>query len=217
MITVTKSANLKIRVLLALWNLADIYGEVKKNDLIAYIQHTYHKTNDLAQILTELEKEEAITINIDQNKIKIYLTEKGLENLEIGLKSPHFQFSTKQITNKEAASLLKWIRTQQNVMNCNDQLTQITDYTQFEKIALAIYHRLNQEYNLDDLVPIYRIRREIGDRLNRSEFNQWLLAMQKNKIFQLLGGSIEDSTIDKIEDSITTPLGGLRCYVKMIK
>jgi hypothetical protein len=79
-----------------------------------------------------------------------------------------------------------------------------------------VYDSLNRDYNLDDLVPIYRMRREIGERVGRSQFNEWLLEMQANDIFQLLEGSVEDSAPDKIEDSITTKVNGLRCYVKRL-
>jgi hypothetical protein len=80
-----------------------------------------------------------------------------------------------------------------------------------------VYDRLNRDYNLDDLVPIYRMRRAIGERVGRSEFNEWLLEMQANDIFQLQGGSVEDSAADKIQDSITTEVGGLRCYAQRLK
>ena len=64
-------------------------------------------------------------------------------------------------------------------------------------MALAVYERLNKDYNLDDLVPIYRMRREIGDRVSRSHFSEWLLEMQEKDILQLQGSSLEDSTPDK--------------------
>jgi predicted nucleic acid-binding Zn ribbon protein len=65
-------------------------------------------------------------------------------------------------------------------------------------------------------VPIYRIRREIGDRVSRSQFTEWLMEMQANDILQLQGGSVEDSAPDKIEDSIRNELGKLRCYARRL-
>ena len=41
--------------------------------------------------------------------------------------------------------------------------------------------------------------------------------MQAEDIFQLEGGSVEDSAPDKIEDSITTELDGLRCYASKLQ
>ena len=65
-------------------------------------------------------------------------------------------------------------------------------------------------------MPIYRIRREVGDRVSREHFNEWLLEMQANDILQLQGGSLPDSDPAKIEDSITTEVSGLRCYAKRL-
>jgi hypothetical protein len=92
----------------------------------------------------------------------------------------------------------------------------IASYDEFKPVALDVYDQLNRDYNLDSLVPIYRIRREIGDRVSRSHFNQWLMEMQANDILQLQGGSLPDSDPSKIEDSITTELSGLRCYAKRL-
>ena len=131
-----------------------------------------------------------------------------------------------------ANALLKWI----SEMNCqvktvnnnctttieniaNKALTEdsIASYEEFKKIALQVYKQLNSDYNLDNLVPIYRIRRKIGDRISRKQFNEWLLEMQGEDIFQLEGGSVEDSAPDKIEDSIATELDGLRCYASLLQ
>jgi hypothetical protein len=92
----------------------------------------------------------------------------------------------------------------------------IGSYEEFKSVTLDVYDKLNYEHNLNNLVPIYRIRREIGERVNRTEFNDFLLEMQADDIFQLQGGSVEDSAPDKIEDSIKTALDGLRCYAKRI-
>jgi hypothetical protein len=92
----------------------------------------------------------------------------------------------------------------------------IASYKEFKPVALEVYDRLNRDYNLDDLVPIYRIRREIGDRVSRSHFSEWLMEMQSNDIFQLIGGEMPDVTPDKREDSITIPGGGLRYYAKRL-
>jgi hypothetical protein len=92
----------------------------------------------------------------------------------------------------------------------------IASYDEFKPVVLKVYDRLNRDYNLDDLVPIYRIRREIGDQVTRSKFNEWLMEMQANDIIQLIGGEMTDITADKAEDSIKTELGGIRYYVKRL-
>jgi hypothetical protein len=58
------------------------------------------------------------------------------------------------------------------------------------------------------------MRREMGDRVTRSQFNEWLLEMQANEIFQLMGGEMSDITSDKRNDSIAIPGGGFRYYAK---
>ena len=65
-------------------------------------------------------------------------------------------------------------------------------------------------------MPIYQIRRQIGDRVNREYFDSWLLEMQANDILQLQGGSLPDNDPTKIKDSIETELSGLRCYAKLL-
>ena len=106
--------------------------------------------------------------------------------------------------------------TVENSVSETNSKSNIASYDEFKKIALQIYEQLNSDYNLDNLVPIYRIRRKIGDRTSRKQFNEWLLEMQAEDIFQLQGGSVEDSAQDKIEDSITTPINGLRCYARLL-
>jgi hypothetical protein len=83
-------------------------------------------------------------------------------------------------------------------------------------VALDVYDQLNRDYNLDDLVPIYRIRRTIGDRVSRSQFNDWMLEMQANDILQLMGGEVLDATPDQVEDSITPPVGKLRYFAQLV-
>jgi hypothetical protein len=56
------------------------------------------------------------------------------------------------------------------------------------------------------------MRRAIGERVGRSEFNEWLLEMQAKGFFLLQGGEMTEITPDKAEDSIKTSLGELRYY-----
>lgn len=92
----------------------------------------------------------------------------------------------------------------------------ITTYQEFLAETLRIYDELNRDYNLGDLVPIYRIRRAMGDRLSRSQFTEWLLEMQANDLVQLMGEQVPSVTRDQLEDSITIPGGGLRFYVQRL-
>jgi hypothetical protein len=113
--------------------------------------------------------------------------------------------------------LLKWLRYEDSLASVGVEKAQgdvgaIVSYDDFKAVALKVYDSLNRDYNLDDLVPIYRMRRAIGERVGRSQFNEWLLEMQADRVLLLQGGEMTEISPDKAEDSITTSLGELRYY-----
>ena len=147
------------------------------------------------------------------------LTDSGKETLADALVSSTFDFPPTIISTRVANALLKWLRS--TPVPSAEPVAKtvgsaIESYEAFKVVALEIYNRLNRDFKLDHLVPIYRIRREIGQQASRNNFNSWLLKMQTEKIFRLQGGSVEDSSPDKIEDSITTEVSGLRCFAKLL-
>ena len=209
----------KTRTLLALWNLGGARCEVKKSELTKRVQRANQKAGDYQGVFEELEKAGAIAIT-KKRVASISLTDQGLQILSEGLRSPNFEYDA-GVGAKTVNALLKWIRHMDSVASSAPALLKVAEpaiasYEDFKQVALDVYDRLNRDYNLDDLVPIYRIRREISDRVSRSQFNEWLLKMQENDILQLQSGSVEDSAPDKIQDSITTELNGLRCYAKRL-
>ncbi|MFE1748625.1 hypothetical protein [Coleofasciculus sp. H7-2] len=210
-------AQAKTRVLLALWDMKGADEEVKKGDLTERVKRTHEKSGDYQGVFEQLQTSGAIAIS----KNKISLSGKGVEMLGEGLKNADFEFDS-QIGAKTANALLKWLRETGTLANgataTSNQVTgkAIASYDEFKPVALEVYDQLNRDYNLDNLVPIYRIRREIGERVTRSHFNEWLLEMQANDIFQLMAGEMSGITPDKAEDSITTELSGLRYYAKRL-
>ena len=94
---------------------------------------------------------------------------------------------------------------------------QMTDIKEFSNLANDIHDKLDKEKNYDGLVPIYQIRRAMGDKVSRGDFNNLIVKMHENDEFQLMEGSVEDSAPDKIQDSVSTELAGLRTYAKKIK
>ncbi|MDM9581166.1 hypothetical protein [Nostoc sp. GT001] len=218
------SKNTSTRLLLALWDLGGVQQEVKKGQLTKRIVSKSQKVADYQGIFEELQKQGAIAIS---KKGYSLTSGKGLEALGEGLRSGEFKFEGTIVGTWAANALLRWISqidvavTGADVLvNGNGALAKlskgIASYNEFKSVALEVYDKLNQNYNLDDLVPIYRIRREIGDRISRSNFNEWLLEMQANDILQLQGGSLPDNDPAQIEDSITTEVSGLRCYAKRL-
>jgi hypothetical protein len=211
----------KTRLLLALWDLGGTQQEVTKGLLAKRIVPKGKKVADYQGIFEELQKQGAIAIS---KKGYSLASPKGLEVLGEGLKSSNFKFEGTIVAAWAANALVRWISqidvavdSTSALVNGKSAKDAIASYEQFKPLALEVYDKLNYEYNFNHLVPIYRIRREIGERVSRTEFNDWLLETQADDILQLQGGTVEDNARDKIEDSITTELNGLRCYAKRLK
>ncbi|MBD2663939.1 hypothetical protein B6N60_05064 [Richelia sinica FACHB-800] len=213
-----QNLHVKTRLLLALWDLGGVQQEVKKGQISKRIVAKGEKIGDYQRIFEELEKEGVIAIS----KTGYTLTSPtGLEVLGASLGNEEFKFD-KNVGAWIGNSLLRWLRQTEILVTASAASGNgtkpglISSYEEFKNVALKVYEKLNYEYNFNHLVPIYRLRRTIGERVNRTNFNDWLLEMQADDIFQLQGGSIEDSAPDKIEDSVTTELDGLRCYAKLL-
>ena len=216
-------AKAKVRVLLNLWDLGGGKMMVKKGDLTKRIVRTNETSVKYRDILGELQEAGAIVYSLVNRVTLVELSAKGKEVLADGLKSRDslFEFDGSQIGTRLGNALLKWIRHQDGaagvaVEKGKEDVRAFGSYEEFKAVALKVYDSLNRDYNLDDLVPIYRMRRAIGERVGRSEFNEWLLEMQANDIFQLMAGEIPDITPDKREDSIIIPGGTLRYYAKRL-
>ncbi len=210
---------------MALWDLGGTQQEVKKGQLTKRIVSKSQKVADYQGSFEELQNQGAIAIS---KKGYSLTSTKGLEVLGEGLRSSDFKFEGAIVGTWAANALVKWISqidvavTGADVpVNGKSALAElskgIASYDEFKSVALEVYDKLNYEYNFNNLVPIYRIRRGIGDRVSRTEFNDWLLETQAEDILQLQGGSVEDSAPDKIEDSVATELDGLRCYATRLK
>jgi hypothetical protein len=216
---------IKTRLLLMLWDLGGSTDQIKKSDLINSVKQGKEKVATYQPVLDELNEKGAIAITTKNRSVKVSLTDIGLQILEDCLKSPDFEYTANEqrvVSSKNFNAVLRWLRQiNNNTKQVNSQPSisenKITSYDQFKPVALEVYDRLNRDFNYDNLVPIYRIRREIGEKVTRSQFSDWMLEMQANDIFQLQEGSVEDSAPDKIQDSISTELAGLRCYAKLLK
>ncbi len=203
----------KTRLLLALWYM----GATKKGNLTKRVVQKSHKAADYQGIFEQLEKEGAIK----SGENGFSLLDKGEKMLGECLKYPEVKFDGSIVGSWVANALVEWIAKKNGTAStpaaqAKPKEKEIASYDEFKPVALDVYDKLNRDYNLDDLVPIYRIRKEIGDRVSREHFNEWLLEMQKNNIFQLMAGEMPDLTPDKRKDSIETSIGGLRYYAKRL-
>lgn len=221
-------AKVKTRLLLNLWDLGGTDKQVKQGELTDRVKLSKEAKSAYQKVYDELEGVGAIALTKKGRSVTVSLTDRGLQMLDSGLKSAEFQYRPQQrVTTKDFNALLNWIKhwdgdaiskgsasRRASDGKAKREASSISSYDEFNPVALEVYDRLNRDYNLDDLVPIYRIRREIGDRVSRSQFNEWMLEMQANDLVQLIGGEMTDIAADKVEDSITTELGALRYYVK---
>jgi hypothetical protein len=148
---------------------------------------------------------------------KLKLTAKGKDELAKALAEGEgeFQFEV-NIGAKMANALLKWFRSGVVPVGGAKVAEPIESYEAFKGVALEIFDRLDRDFNMDNLVPIYRIRKEIGERVERSEFNEWLLEMQAQDYLQLIGGEMPSITPEIAQNSIATSLGAARYYAKRI-
>lgn len=206
------------RILLGLWAL-DTSVYVSKSSFVPS-----SKGQAYSDALAQLEQDESLSFQ--QNKTrKVYtLTTAGAQRLAKNLADEEFAFTT-NIGPKVTNALLKWLRQRHEVVegsqtdgkaNGNGKAAEIISAKAFSNVLLKTYDQLNQDYNLNDLVPIYRLRREIGDQVSRSEFNEWLLDVQANDLVQLTGGEMPNITQDQREDSLSIPGGGMRFYAKRL-
>ncbi|NJL67976.1 MAG: hypothetical protein HC894_16820 [Microcoleus sp. SM1_3_4] len=216
-------AKAKVRVLLNLWDLGGGKMQVKKGDLTKRIVRTGETSKNYELVIGELQEIGAIEYSLVNRVTLVELSAKGKEVLAQGVKSPDslFEFDGSQIGTRLGNALLKWLRHADSsagvgVEKAKGDAGAIASYEEFKAAILKVYDKLNRENNLDNLVPIYRMRREIGERVNRSKFNEWLLEMQANDIFQLMAGDTQDISPDKREDSIAIPGGALRYYAKCL-
>jgi hypothetical protein len=83
-----------------------------------------------------------------------------------------------------------------------DIKSQIRSYNQFKKTASEVYDRILKKVGGKSIVPVHLIREEIGDRVTRTEFNDWMMELHRSHDLHLIGGGFVDSTQDQIQDSI---------------
>ncbi|TVQ54531.1 MAG: hypothetical protein EA366_11805 [Spirulina sp. DLM2.Bin59] len=208
------------RLLLSLWDLQGLNQAVKRSDLNKRLVRSKEKAKDYQPIVDQLEKDGAIKVTTKNRSVSLSLTPQGLELLKSGLQDPDFKFSGSIIGTKFPNALLKWVRSIGDLHPDSPQQTKkvskLKTYGDFKKAILSTYDQLNQGYNLKDLVPIYRIRREIQDTVDRLQFNEWLIKMQEDDIFQLMSGEVAEMTPDKKADSLTLPGGAFRFYAKRL-
>lgn len=227
MVMAQQETALETRLLLWLWFAAQQGKTVTQAQVVSKLKRKDESAEAYRQILRALDSAGAIAIQQKQCSI----TPAGEAHLAKGLADATFELSGTIVGTWVANALLLWLRQtprgeasppQKSATRNGAAKTKaaaqaaLTSYEAFQKAALETYDSLNRSYNLDDLVPIYRIRRELGDRVTRANFDAWLLEMQSQDMVQLIGGEMPELTADKAEDSVQTRMGTTRYYVKRL-
>ncbi|MEI6332262.1 MAG: hypothetical protein WCP16_23730 [Pseudanabaena sp. ELA645] len=205
----------KTRVLLVLWGVTKLKeslsdADKKKNELPTKgelkLTRTGEKSADYDEIFEALEADGAITLTKYKTSKNVTLTQVGYGLLGDWLRSPDFKFEGTQIGARMGNFLVKWIASVPNAPVVAVSVPKISSYDEFKAVALETYKRLSYESNVSKLVPIYQIRRDIGDRLTRTQFNDWMLEMHRTDVLRLHGGGASQTTEDQTRDSIYSEL-----------
>ncbi|NMG58461.1 hypothetical protein E1H12_07960 [Geitlerinema sp. P-1104] len=206
----------KTRLLLMLW--ASGEDSIPKGKLLQKVKRSAEKSGDFDPIFEGLVEQNAIKTEKAGQSFRVRLGDRGLNVLQDGLNNPNFNFPGSVVSSRLANALLQWHRQSASTAVPKTPEKAILSYDAFKAAALEVYDRLNKDYHLEHLVPIYQIRRGLGDRVSRSQFDDWMLEMQADDLLQLQGGSLpaDQSNPETLADSITTELSGLRCYAKRL-
>lgn len=153
---------------------------------------------------------------------RLALTAAGKERLNQELRAGKLTFWTKGqkgtvVSAKNAQAALNWLQQAPvAVAGAVSAGEKITSYDEFKTVVLDTHKFLNEEHRCENFVPIYQIRRQLGDRISRTQFDEWLLEMQGDNIFQLEKGNVSEASKDQVRDSIETKISGLRFYAKLL-
>jgi len=207
----------KTRLLLALWELGANEQKVAKGKLSKRVVSKGQKITDYQGILEDLQGQGAITILKKGSAISYTLNSPiGLDVLGAGLRSDEFEFeSGKTIGTWVANALLRWFRQFGVVVNKTVVLDNgvkvevIGSYEEFKLEILGLFDKLDKSYSHAGLVPIWQIRKEVGNRLQRDQFNTWIMDMQAEQLLYLQSGEARGATEEQKQDSINSEIRGL--------
>ena len=207
----------KTRLLLALWELGANEQKVARGKLGKRVVSKGQKITDYQGILEDLQAQGAITILKKGSAISYTLNSPiGLDVLGAGLRSDEFEFeSGKTIGTWVANALLRWFRQVDVVVNKTVVLDNgvkvevIGSYEEFKLEILGLFDKLDKSYSHAGLVPIWQIRKEVGNRLQRDQFNTWIMDMQAEQLLYLQSGEARGATEEQKQDSINSEIRGL--------
>ncbi|MGD1950948.1 MAG: hypothetical protein ACFB14_15050 [Leptolyngbyaceae cyanobacterium] len=175
------------------------------------------------QALVSLVEDGCLTETLKGKRYKKYsLSLHGQERLVENLFNKELSFFS-NLGPKTTNGLLKAFRelkhsetsaTQNGSQNGHGQA--ISSYKEFSDFVLDFCRKIDAEDNLDGLIPIYRVRREVGEVVDREQFDNWLFELQADNSLQMMGDDLSDTPQDQKDDSVQIPGGNLRFYIKLL-
>ncbi|MGL5065050.1 MAG: hypothetical protein ACRC62_34205 [Microcoleus sp.] len=214
-------AKAKVRVLLNLWDLGGGKMKVKKGDLTKRIVRTGETSKNYEGVLSELQTSGCTVYSLENRLTLVELSAKGKEALVEGVKSQNsrFEFDGSQIGTRLGNALLKWLRHADSSVGVGVEKTSvekgkgdggaIASYEEFKSQALSLFEKLDKAYNYSGLVPIWHLRRELGEQVSREKFNDSIMQMQADRLFYLQSGEARGATDEQKRDSISDDVRGL--------
>ncbi|MCM0590863.1 MAG: hypothetical protein HEQ35_18095 [Gloeotrichia echinulata IR180] len=220
MASVKNSLQTTTRLLLALWDLGGTEKKVLKGTLNDRSGRNKDNAAEYEKVYKQLEQDGAIAIVATNKRIQhISLTEQGLKRLREALKNPQFEFSS-GIGAKTANALLKWLREIDAAVGSEAELVKavfknaITSYDDFKSEILDLFEKLNNSNaTYSGLVPIWELRKALGERVNHDNFDNWMMEMQAQKLLYLQSGEHRGATEEQKNASIKSEIRGLLFYV----
>ncbi|MBW4520211.1 MAG: hypothetical protein KME16_10990 [Scytolyngbya sp. HA4215-MV1] len=199
------------RLLLALWGTDE--QVMPKGKLTERLKRKGEKSGDYQDVFAQLEEKGAISIVSG----KVAILAQGIELLGQYLKESNLVIEGTIVGAWVAKALSKWIQkakmtTGSASTNGKLSVAKISSYESFKPEALALFEKLDKGYNYGGLVPIWHLRREFGDLVERLEFNDWVMKMQADQLFYLQSGEAIGATDEQKQDSISSEIRGLLFY-----
>jgi hypothetical protein len=205
----------KTRLLLALWDLGGSQQKVARGKLTKRIDSKSQNKADYQAILEDLEMQGAVTVTKKGSSTSYTLTSPtGLDVLKAGLRSDEFEFNT-NLGAWVGNSLLRLFREVDVVVAAPVASggAVIGSYEEFKSEILDLFDKLDKSYSHAGLVPIWQIRKEVGNQLQRDQFNTWIMDMQAEQLLYLQSGEARGATEEQKQDSINSEIRGLLFFV----
>lgn len=208
----------RVRLLLTIWEMSSTGTKFKKSEITKKVVRKRSKSSDqpseksvdYKEFFDELVSKNAIAISGSEVTLS---TDKLSSLLGNALKNSDFEFGA-QIGKGKANALLRLIRSMNTGASSSENgKAAIASYEEFKSEALATFEDLNKTYNYGGLVPIWHLRDSVGTRLERTQFNDWVMKMQAEQLFYLQTGEAIGATEDQKRNSIESEIRGLMFYI----